>query len=495
MAARPSTLRDLRNAGWRTRTVKDELRANVVDALQSGRELFPGIVGYDDTVIPAIVNALLSRHDILLLGLRGQAKTRILRALKQFLDPEIPVIAGAPLNDDPLAPVSAEGRRLVAEAGERTPIAWLPREQRYQEKLATPDVSMADLIGDLDPVKAAATGRSLIDEEAIAYGIIPRTNRGIFAINELPDLAPRIQVALLNIMEERDVQIRGFPMRLPLDLMLCFSANPEDYTKRGNLITPLRDRIAAQIHTHYPKSLADAIDITAQEAWTAREGPTVVIPALARELVEQVAMEARSSDWVDQSSGVSARLTMALLEAAVSNAERRAIRNRETKAIIRISDFFRATPAIVGKVELVFEGEREGPEKVATHLVGKAVEHVFDRRCPDFFSAKEGASPYDPISTFFKKGGKVVCDDVTTEKLALERLSAVGGLDVLVSQFLGNVEVEASVFARELILEGLHQHAVLAKEMSHDGAAFTDMVSRMMEDFGEGKRKRKGRDP
>ncbi len=494
MSARPRTLRDLRNAGYAPRTVKEEIRANVLTALRQNERLFPGIVGYDDSVIPAVLNALLAQHDISLLGLRGHAKTRILRALTAFLDPEIPAIAGAPLHDDPLLPVSTEGRRLAAECGDDLPITWVPRDARYQEKLATPDVTMADLIGDLDPVKAAALGRSLVDEEAIAYGIIPRTNRGIFAINELPDLAPRIQVALLNIMEERDVQIRGFPMRLPLDLLLVFSANPEDYTKRGNLITPLRDRIAAQIHTHYPRSIDDAVRITTQEAWTDRGQSRVIIPEIAREVVEQVAIEARSSDWVDQSSGVSARLTIALIEAVVSNAERRAIQHREARAVVRVSDFFRATPAIVGKVELVFEGEREGPDKVATHLIGKAVEHVFDRRFPDFFAEKDGASVYYPITHFFKKGGSVVCDDRASDEAALARFAPVDGLAALVAKFLGAVEPEAGVFARELILEGLHQHAVLAKEISPDGMAFTDMVSRMMEDFGGPKGKRRGRD-
>ena len=283
MAARPSTLRELESAGYRPRPIKEEIRSNLIEALESGRKLFPGIIGYDDTVVPGVVNALLAGHDLILLGLRGQAKTRILRGLTGFLDEAVPVIPGTPLRDDPMAPVSPEAQRLVAEHGDDLPIEWIGRDERYQEKLATPDVSMADLIGDIDPIKAASRGQSPLDEEAVAYGIIPRSNRGLFAINELPDLSSRIQVALLNVMEERDVQIRGFPIRFPLDLLLVFSANPEDYTKRGNLITPLRDRIAAQIHTHYPVHLADAMDITAQEAVTERDGPEVLIPQLARE--------------------------------------------------------------------------------------------------------------------------------------------------------------------------------------------------------------------
>lgn len=482
--ARPATLGDLRSSGFRSRSVKEEIRDNVVRALREGRPLFPGIIGYDKTVVPALVNALLSRHDVVLLGLRGQAKTRILRSLTEFLDPEIPVIAGAPLNDDPLDPVSPEGRRLAAEMGDRLPIEWRPRDRRYQEKLATPDVTMADLIGDVDPVKAANRGRSLVDEEAVAYGIVPRANRGIFALNELPDLAPRIQVALLNVMEERDVQIRGFPIRIPLDLLLVFSANPEDYTKRGNLITPLRDRIAAQIHTHYPKTIDDGRRITAQEAWTERTGPEVHVPDLARDLVEETAVAARASEWVDPSSGVSARMTIALLETVISNAERRALVLGSPRTAVRTSDFFRAAPAIAGKLELVFEGEREGPEKVAAHLVGKAVAAVFDRRFPDFFDESGGGpSPYAALAEFFRKGGEVVVSDEIPDDRLAETLSAVPGLPELVQRFLPELGPEAAIFGAELVLEGLHQHSAIARETSIEGARFSDLVASMMEEF------------
>jgi magnesium chelatase subunit I len=491
---RPESLGELRKAGYRPRSVKQEIRGNVLRALERGETLFPGIIGFERTVIPAIVNALLARHDIVLLGLRGQAKTRILRSLTAFLDPEVPVLREAPLNDDPLDPISPEGKRIVAERGDRAAIDWVSRDRRYREKLATPDVTMADLIGDLDPVKAAARGRSLIDEEAVAYGIVPRANRGIFAINELPDLAPRIQVALLNVMEERDVQIRGFPVRIPLDLLLVFSANPEDYTKRGNLITPLRDRIAAQIHTHYPRTIEDGKRITRQEAWTDRDGVSVLVPELARELTEEVANAARASDWVDQSSGVSARLTIALLETVVSNAERRARAKGADHATVRLSDFHRAIPAITGKLELVFEGEREGPESVASQLIGQAAARVFDRRFPDYFREKEGeASPYEALSVFFKRGGSVVVDDQVSAEEARKALFAVPGLRELLGSFLdAELEEGADLFGGELVLEALHQHSVLAKEASPDGVSFTDMVSRMFEDF-EGERSRKRR--
>lgn len=487
MAAKPTTLGQLKESGWRSRTVKQELRENLVAALRDGRPLFPGIIGYEDTVIPGVVNAVLAGHDLILLGLRGQAKTRMLRGLVAYLDEEMPAIAGAPLRDDPYEPISPEAKRIVAEHGDDTPIAWIHRDDRYQEKLATPDVSMADLIGDIDPIKAAARGRSLVDEEAVAYGIIPRSNRGLFAINELPDLAGRIQVALLNVMEERDVQIRGFPVRFPLDLMLVFSANPEDYTKRGNLITPLRDRIAAQIHTHYPKDLDHAMRITEQEAWLEREGPQIRIPEMARELVEEVAVAARGSEWIDQSSGVSARLTIALLEAVASNAERRAWLLGEESGCVRLSDFFRAIPAITGKVELVFEGEREGPEKVATHLIGKAAEAVFDRRFPDFFQEDaEEDGPYAAISDHFKSGGSAICEDESSDAESVKKFETIPGITELRSDFLSQLEEGAEVFGYELILEGLHQHSVLAKEAATGGTRFSDMVSGMWDQFDRG---------
>ncbi|HEX7252787.1 MAG TPA: AAA family ATPase, partial [Thermoanaerobaculia bacterium] len=321
--SKPRTVGELKSSGYRPQNVKDELRKNLRCALAKGENPFPGIFGYERTVLPALHNAILSRHDLLLLGLRGQAKTRLLRMLVNLLDPEIPAIAGSEINEDPFRPITKYGRRMLSEKGDDAPISWIPREERYREKLATPDVTIADLIGDIDPIKAATERRSYSDEEVIHFGIVPRTNRGIFAINELPDLQPRIQVGLLNILEERDLQIRGFPVRIPLDILLVFSANPEDYTNRGNIITPLKDRISSQILTHYPDDVKVAAKITAQEAWLDREDePRIEIPDFFRELVEEIAFAARQSEFVDQSSGVSARMPISAIEILASNLER-----------------------------------------------------------------------------------------------------------------------------------------------------------------------------
>ncbi|MEZ6197225.1 MAG: sigma 54-interacting transcriptional regulator [Planctomycetota bacterium] len=484
MNDRPTTLGALRESGWRPRTVREELRANLIAALRRDEPLFPGIVGYEDTVEPALVNALLAGHDLILLGLRGQAKTRLLRGLVRFLDPQLPALAGAPLNDDPFAPVSPEGRRILTESGDDAAIRWIPRDERYREKLATPDVSMADLIGDVDPIRASRRGFSIADEEAVAWGLLPRANRGIMAINELPDLSPRIQVALLNAMEERDVQVRGLPLRLELDLLLVFSANPEDYTKRGNLITPLRDRIAAQIHTHYPRDLAAGIAITRQEAELDRGEVDVLVPELAREVVEETARAARESDWIDQSSGVSARLTIALLETAVANAEQRALRLDRDRTTLRLGDLFASTAAIVGKVELVFEGEKEGPERVAEHIIGEAAKRVFDRRFPDFFRADEDeANPYEALTEFVRGGGVLHTDTRRDDEELRAELAAVPSLSSLVARFLPDLETGAAMFGIELLLEGLHRHAALAKDAGPDGIAFSDLVRGMWDGF------------
>ncbi|MEL6614485.1 MAG: magnesium chelatase, partial [Bacteroidota bacterium] len=365
MADAPSirTLGDLKASGYSPRSVKDEVRANLIAKLQSGEEVFPGILGFDRTVIPQVQNAILGKHDFILLGLRGQAKSRLVRLLPSLLDEWVPVIEGSEIHDDPLAPISKFGRDTVAARGDDTPVAWLHRDARYGEKLATPDTSIADLIGDIDPIKAATRQLTYADEEVIHFGIIPRTHRGIFAINELPDLQPRIQVGLLNVMEEQDVQIRGFNVRLPLDVLMVFTANPEDYTNRGSIITPLKDRIDSQILTHYPRELEIGVEITRQEAWQDRAasgGVTVHVPHVFREIVEQVAFEARDSEYVDQKSGVSARLTRAALEDLVSAAERRALLNGETETTLRATDLMAIEPAVTGKVELVYEGEQEG---------------------------------------------------------------------------------------------------------------------------------------
>ena len=380
---KPNTFGDLKKSGYRPRGVKEELRANLRRALAGGENPFEGIHGYERTVLPSLHNAILSRHDFLLLGLRGQAKTRLLRMLVNLLDPEIPAIAGSELNEDPFEPITKYGRRILAEQGDATPLVWIPRAERYREKLATPDVTIADLIGDVDPIKAATERRSYSDEEVIHFGIVPRTNRGIFAINELPDLQPRIQVGLLNILEERDLQIRGFPIRIPLDILLVFSANPEDYTNRGNIITPLKDRISSQIVTHYPDDVKTAAKITAQEAWLDRaDEPRVEIPDFFRELIEEIAFAARSSEFVDQSSGVSARMPIAAVEILASNLERRGLKHGEKRVAPRLCDLPSTLPAITGKVEMVYEGEQQGAEVVAKRLIGTAVKKLFDARFP-----------------------------------------------------------------------------------------------------------------
>src|SRR5947209_18913673 len=377
--AKPSTLGELKHTEWGSparirRTVKDELRENLICLLENGASLFPGIVGYEDTVIPQLVNGILSRHNFILLGLRGQAKSRILRALVTLLDEEIPILAGSEVNDNPFAPISKYGRELVNEHGDRAPVAWLPRDSRYVEKLATPDVTIADIIGDVDPIKAARGGHLLSDELTMHYGLLPRANRGIFAINELPDLVGKIQVGRFNVLQEGDVRIKGYPIRLRLDVMLVFTANPEDYTARGKIITPLKDRIGSEIRMHYPVTRHNAMAITAQEAWTERAGATrIEIPAYVREVVEEVAFQARGERKIDKRSGVSQRLPITTLELVVSNAERRALLTGEKVVVPRVTDVYAALPSITGKFELEYEGELRGAEQVARDLIHSAV--------------------------------------------------------------------------------------------------------------------------
>src|SRR5436190_21190523 len=386
------TLAELRASRHRIRSVKDEMRENLLATIARRETTFPGIHGYERTVIPAIHNAILPKHDIILLGLRGQAKTRILRSLTALLDERVPVIEGCEINDSPFEPSCKRCRRLAADKGDDLPVTWMRRDERYREKLATPDVTVADLVGDIDPIKAANQRLTYSDEEVIHYGIIPRTNRGIFAINELPDLAPRIQVALLNILEERDLQIRGFPIRIPMDVVLVFSANPEDYTSRGNIITPLKDRIDSQILTHYPQSVETAMRITTQEAWLDRTNKAEIdIPDYMRSLVEQIAFVARESELVDQSSGVSARLTIAAMELLRSNLERRAAMTGDAHVFPRMADLAMLLPAITGKVEMVYEGEQQGAEVVARKLIGLAVGKLFESKFPPVERAGTGA--------------------------------------------------------------------------------------------------------
>lgn len=377
---RPATVGELRAAGWSSRSVKDELRANLQARLRAGAPLFPGVEGYDDTVIPRIANAILARQDFILLGLRGQAKSRLLRGLSNLLDPEIPALGGSEVNDDPFHPLSRQGRLLLEEEGDEAPIHWVPRAARYVEKLATPDVTIADILGDVDPIRAARGGHLLSDELVINYGLLPRANRGIFAINELPDLAGKIQVGLFNILQEGDVQIRGFPVRFPLDVFLVFTANPEDYTARGRIITPLKDRIGSEIRTHYPESLDTGMTITAAEAWTDRRGDLPLeIPSFVSEMVERTAFLARTDKRIDGRSGVSQRMPITVLEGVASNAERRALRLGEATAVARVGDVYAALPMMTGKMELEYEGEMQGAERIARELVAAAARQTWAR--------------------------------------------------------------------------------------------------------------------
>jgi magnesium chelatase subunit I len=496
---RPRTLGELKASGYRARSVKDEMRANLIERIRSGAKLFPGIVGYESTVEPQIVNAVLSRHDFILLGLRGQAKTRLLRALTQFLDEWTPAIEGCPLNSDPLTPLTHHAKHQIDVHGDDTPITWLHRDGRYQEKLATPDVTIADLIGDIDPIRAATMKLDYSDERVIHYGIIPRSNRGIFAINELPDLQPRIQVGLLNILEEKDFQIRGFPVRMPLDVAMVFSANPEDYTNRGNIITPLRDRINSQIITHYPRHREEGMRITAQEAWVERDGGIEVeVPAFMRELVEEVAIQARRSEYVDQNSGVSARLPIALMENLISNAERRGLVTGEKKVTTRVCDLQQAVSAVSGKVELVLEGEQEGALNVARALLGRGVKSVFAQRFPDAYKPKrrvkteapsdEGmaSAEYRPILEWFASGNHIeIADDMPQDEFA-RQLAGVKGLPELAAKYLVPANATEAGVAMELALEGLHQHSMLSRERT-DGkkTAFKDMLKSMLSGIGD----------
>jgi magnesium chelatase subunit I len=486
---RPATLGELRKSGYTVRPVKDELRENLIARLRRKEPLFPGIIGYEQTVVPALVNAILARHDVILLGLRGQAKTRIVRQLHTLLDEHIPVIKGSEINDNPFSPVSKYAVDLVEEKGESTPIEWLHRSQRYGEKLATPDVTIADLIGDIDPIKAAAQRLHYAHEGAIHFGIIPRCNRGIFAINELPDLQPRIQVGLFNILEEKDIQIRGFNVRIPMDIMLVFTANPEDYTNRGSIITPLKDRIDSQIMTHYPRSLDDAIRITEQEAHVARTGTEIRVPRFFREIVEQVAFEARKSEFVDQKSGVSARLPISAMENLVSNAERRSILTGDPVVIPRLCDLPHILPGLTGKIELVFEGEQEGSVKVSRALVGKAVRETFKKYFPDPMrkvnrqkqdqpgSRNAEESEYAKIITWFEGGNVIeVADDMTGAAYKKE-LERVRGLREVVQRHMPDLHVEYELpVVMEFVLDGLHQNSKLAKEEVDHLTSYKDMV-------------------
>ena len=484
-------LGDLKKAGYVSKNVKEEIRGNLQKFIAQKQSPFNTILGYEHTVIPDVERALLSRHNILFLGLRGQAKTRMAREMINLLDEWIPVVTGSEINDDPFAPVSLYARKLIEEKGDDTPISWLHRSQRYGEKLATPDVSVADLIGDIDPIKAANMRLSFADEQALHYGIIPRSHRGIFVINELPDLQARIQVSLFNILQEGDIQIRGFKLRLPLDILFIFTANPEDYTNRGSIVTPLKDRIESQIITHYPKTVEISEAITAQEADILPEQlEKVEMPDLCKMLIEHLAMEARKSEFVDQKSGVSARLTISAYENLVSTAELRTLYSGQKRTMVRIADFVGIVPSITGKIELVYEGEQEGPLNVAYRLLGLAIRALFVQYFPDPQSFKKGRdaqkakakpSPYQPVIDWFGKGNDLVILQDESDTVYLAELYKVDGLYAAVKQFYPNTDEKQSGLLMEFLLHGLSEFSLISKKgVERGGYAFGDMLGSML---------------
>ncbi len=488
-----TTFGALKKAGYTSLTVKEELRKNLITKLRSGEKFFEGIHGFENTVIPDLERAILSRHNIILLGLRGQAKTRIARLLTSLLDEYIPVVEGSDLNDDPFNPLSFYAKNLLEEKGDATPISWLHRDKRYTEKLATPDVSIADLIGDVDPIKAANLKLNYNDERVIHFGLIPRSHRCIFVINELPDLQARIQVALFNILQEGDIQIRGFKIRLPLDIQFVFTANPEDYTNRGSIVTPLKDRIESQILTHYPKDIATSKIITGQEAKINHDQQQrVQLNELAKDMIEQIAFEARKSEYVDQKSGVSARMTITALENLVSGAERRALKSKDDKTFIRVSDFWSVVPSITGKIELVYEGEQEGPYIVAINLIGKAVRAQFTNYFPAPEKAKKPLSKkgenapeskkkpiYQDIIDWFNEGNTVDMLNESNNADYRKTLEKIPGLKKLVQGLHPKVSADEQYFLMEFVLHGLAEYSLLSKHFLHTGMQFTDLFSSM----------------
>jgi len=476
------TLGELKNSGYKAKRIKDELRDNLILKIKNKEDVFKGIIGFEDTVIPEIERAILSRHNINLLGLRGQAKTRIARQMTELLDEYIPVVEGSELNDDPLHPTSAFAKQLIKEKGDQTPIGWMHRSERYVEKLATPDVSIADLIGDVDPIKAANLRLNYADERVIHYGIIPRSNRCIFVINELPDLQARIQVALFNILQEGDIQIRGFKIRILLDIQFIFTANPEDYTNRGSIVTPLKDRIGSQILTHYPKSIELSKRITAQEARiNADQLNSVEVGDLLATIIERIAFEARQSEFVDAKSGVSARLTITAYENLVSTAERRMFLNGEEKTFARISDLMGVIPAVNGKIELVYEGEQEGAGLVAMSLLGKAIRNEFLEHFPDpgKLKKKKDANPYQPIINWFGEGNVVDLMLLEDEKAYRKGLEAIPGLSALVQSFAKKLEKNDKLVMMEFVLFALAEHSLIGKNMLERGVQFRDILGSM----------------
>lgn len=476
------TLAELKASGYAPKSIKDELRDNLIAALRNKEQIFEGIVGYEHTVLPDLQRAILSRHNINLLGLRGQAKTRIARLMTHLLDEYIPVVKGSPLNDDPLQPLSFEARALIAEMGNETPVEWMHRNDRFVEKLATPDVTVADLIGDIDPIKAANLKISYADERAIHFGLVPRSNRCIFVINELPDLQARIQVALFNILQEGDIQIRGFKLRMPLDIQFVFTANPEDYTNRGSIVTPLKDRIQSQIITHYPHNIADARKITEQEArLTNAQKSSIQILDLIRDTIEQIAFEARNSEYVDAKSGVSARLTISAMEQLASAAERRMLINNESETIARITDLWSVVPALNGKIELVYEGEQEGPKKVAQFLISKAIRTQFLQYFPDpeKLKKKKENNPYDEILAWFTAGGEIELHADDSHSEYTNKLRKSKALEKYIkSRFKGLSEAD-NLLMMEFLLFGLAEYSQLTRTLLEEGVVFQDLFSSM----------------
>jgi magnesium chelatase subunit I len=484
----PTTLGELKKTNYRPRSVKEEMRENLITALTAGQNIFSEIRGFDDTVIPQLQTAILSRHNVILLGLRGQAKTRIARLMTNLLDEFIPVVKGSELNDDPLNPLSRYAKDLVDKEGDNLPVDWMHRSERYAEKLATPDVSVADLIGDVDPIKAAAMKLTYADERVIHYGLIPRSNRNIFVINELPDLQARIQVALFNILQEGDIQIRGFKLRLPLDIQFLFTANPEDYTNRGSIVTPLKDRIGSQILTHYPKTMETAGEITLQEARVpASQKEKISVDPLILKLIEMIAFEARQSEYIDQKSGVSARLTISALENLYSVCERRMLINGEEKTNARIADLYGVIPSITGKVELVYEGELEGITAVAYTLLGKAIRKEFTERFPDPEKIKKvkQPNPYSEIVNWFSDGNELDVLHHVPDKEFEKQLRSVPMLAEIVKKYFAKAGKQEQLLLSEFLLHGLSEFSQISKKHLERGIKFKDLMSTMF-DFKQG---------
>lgn len=478
-----TTLGELKASGYTPRSIKDEIRSNLIQKMSTKENIFPGVIGYEETVIPDMERAMLSRHNIILLGLRGQAKTRIARQMVDLLDEYIPVVAGSEIPDDPLQPLSRYAHDLINEKGDDTPVAWLHRSERYIEKLATPDVTISDLIGDVDPIKAATLKLPYSDERVIHFGLIPRSHRGIFVINELPDLQPRIQVALFNMLQEGDIQIRGFQLRFPLDVQFVFTANPEDYTNRGSIVTPLKDRIESQILTHYPKSMELSMQITKQEANIPKQqDEQITIGPLCAELVEQVAIEARSSEFVDEKSGVSARLTISGYENLHSSVERRMIINKEKSGYSRVGDLIGVIPSVTGKIELVYEGEQEGAAIVAQKLISKSIRQVFSNYFPNPEKLKRNdpANPYTEITRWFGRGNMLDLNNDLSDKEYRKLLKSVPGLEKLVKDYYKKSDEAQRFLLMEFVLHGLAEYSLLGKQAVQSSTQFKDLLSGML---------------